>query len=59
MNMAKETIATCPCGFNVSTPWGEDEAVEVISNHAVRQHPEDYPTKPSRADALKYITTKE
>jgi hypothetical protein len=58
MNMAK-SIATCPCGFSVTTPWGEDEAVEIISNHAVRIHPEDYPNKPSRQDALKYIETKE
>ncbi len=56
--MAK-SIATCPCGFSITTPWGEDEAVEVILNHAVRIHPEDYPIKPSRADALKYIETKE
>ena len=42
--MPKETIANCPCGFSVSTPFGVDEAVDVISNHAVRQHPEDYPS---------------
>jgi hypothetical protein len=57
--MTKEHIATCPCGFSVTTPFGEDEAVEVISNHAVRQHPKDYSIKPSRKDALKFVKTKE
>jgi hypothetical protein len=58
-HMPKEATANCPCGFSVTTPFGEDEAVEIISNHAVRQHPDDYPSKPSREDALKYVTIKE
>ena len=57
--MPKEATAKCPCGFTVTSPFGADEAVDVISNHAVRQHPKDYPSKPSREDAMKFVEIKE
>ena len=57
--MPKEATAKCPCGFTVTSPFGADEAVDVISNHAVRQHPADYPSKPSREAAMKFVEIKE
>jgi hypothetical protein len=48
-------IGTCPCGFVITTPHGEAEAVEVMQNHVKRIHAKDYPNGITKEEALKDI----
>ena len=50
--MAKKLNMTCPCGFSLVTPRGEDDAVAVAQFHIERINKKDYSKGISRAEAL-------
>jgi hypothetical protein len=56
--MAKTHVGDCPCGFNFTTPHGQDDAVAVMQYHIERIHKKDYPKGASREEALKHIKEK-
>lgn len=53
--MAGKLGASCPCGFEFSTPHGEDDAVAIVQMHVKRIHAKDYPNGVSRSEALKEL----
>ena len=52
----KKTLkGECPCGFEFTTPHGENDAVITMQEHAKRIHKEDYPEGLSRTEAMEHI----
>jgi hypothetical protein len=55
LNSATKLMGECPCGFQFTTPHGQDDAVAVLMNHVERIHKKDMPKGVTRTEALKLI----
>ena len=53
--MAKKFTGICPCGFNFTTPHGEDDAVAVMQYHVKLIHEKEFPNGLTRAEAMEDI----